>query len=86
MWLNMRAINLEVMETQVGRRDKLIRAEVETVIPSETLPSTATTLCNRDQFCLWFPRKQYKEKPINTVLIGTTLYYSKFYSLLFQIL
>ena len=65
----MRSMNLEVMETQVGRRDKLIRTDVETVIPSEILPSSANVFRNRDQFCIWFPRKQYKQKPKNTVLI-----------------
>jgi hypothetical protein len=63
------AMNLEVMETQVGRRDELIRAEVETAIPSKTLPCAATVFCNRDKVCIWFPRKQYNEKPKNPVLI-----------------
>jgi hypothetical protein len=70
MWSNMRAMNLEVMENQIGRRDKLIRAEVETVIPSEILPSADTVVCNRDQFCILFQRKQYNEKPKNTVLVA----------------
>lgn len=63
------AMNLEVMETQVGRRDELIRAEVETAVPSKTLPSAATVVCNRDKVCIWFPRKQYNEKPKKPVLI-----------------
>jgi hypothetical protein len=65
----MRAMNLDVMETQVGRGEKIIPAETGTVMSSETLPSAATVLCNRDQFCICFPRKQYNEKPKNTVLI-----------------
>jgi hypothetical protein len=59
----------KVMETQVVRRDKIIRAEVETVIPSKALPFAATIVCNRDKFCIRFPRKQYSEKPTDTVVI-----------------